>query len=107
MLRNEKVRLYSETGTVDFADIEKLEEQLRTIHNKLFDAYIVEIAEEINLLEEEKPKNLTAVKEMISNFNERLAEIEQLHQEKIRKHGASKDPLDLSDIDKLKINYKQ
>ncbi|WP_115703415.1 SidE phosphodiesterase domain-containing protein [Legionella sainthelensi] len=102
LLRNEKVRLYSETGTVDFADIEKLEEQLRTIHNKLYDAYIVEIAEEINLLEEEKPKNLTAVKEMISNFNERLAEIEQLHQEKIRKHGASKDPLDLSDIDKLK-----
>ncbi|KTD66612.1 hypothetical protein Lsan_0557 [Legionella santicrucis] len=102
LLRNEKVRLYSETDTLDFADIEKLEEQLRTIHNKLYDAYIIETAEEINLLEEEKPKNLTAVKEMISNFNERLAEVEQLRQEKIRKHGASKDPLDLSDIDKLK-----
>ncbi|KTC87099.1 hypothetical protein Lcin_1618, partial [Legionella cincinnatiensis] len=102
LLRNEKVRLYSETGIVDFADIEKLEGQLRIIHNKLYDAYIVAIAEEINILEEEKPKNLTDVKEMIASFNERLAEVEQLRQEKIRKHGASKDSLDLSDIDKLK-----
>ncbi|ARB92352.1 SidE phosphodiesterase domain-containing protein [Legionella longbeachae] len=106
LLRNEKVRLYSETGTVDLADIEKLTEQLGVIHNKLYDAFVVEIAEELNILAEEKPKNLNDVKEMISSFNERLAEIEQLHQEKIKKHGASKEPLDLSDIDKLKAQLQ-
>ncbi|KTD63773.1 hypothetical protein Lsan_1206 [Legionella santicrucis] len=102
VLRNEKVRLYSETDTVDFADVEKLEEQLRTIHNKLYDAYVVKVTEKIDLLEDKKPKNLTAVKEMISSFNEQLAEVEQLRQEKIRKHGTSKAPLNLSDVDGLK-----
>ncbi|KTD56891.1 hypothetical protein Lsai_1868 [Legionella sainthelensi] len=102
VLRNEKARLYSEAETVDFTDIDKSEEQLRTIHNKLYDAYIVKVVEEINKLEEEKPKNLAAVKKMISSFNERLTEVEQLRQEKTRKHGASKELLDLSDVDALK-----
>ncbi|KTC86225.1 hypothetical protein Lcin_1685 [Legionella cincinnatiensis] len=102
VLRNEKARLYSEAETVDFTDVEKLEEQLGAIHNKLYDAYIAKITEELELLEEKKPKNLTAIKEMISSFNERMTEVEQLRQEKIRKHGASKDPLDLSDVDALK-----
>ncbi|ARB93178.1 SidE phosphodiesterase domain-containing protein [Legionella longbeachae] len=102
VLRNEKARLDSQAQSVDFTDAEKLEEQLRTIHTKLYDAYVVEVAEEINILEEDKPKNLTAVKKMISSFNERLAEVEQLRQEKTKIHGASTDPLNLSDVDALK-----
>ncbi|KTD13208.1 hypothetical protein Lgra_0930, partial [Legionella gratiana] len=106
LLRNEKSRLESEGEKVDFADVEKLEEQLRTIHNKLYDAYVVAITEEIEILEEEKPKNLSAVKDMISSFNERLAEVKQLHEEKIKKHGTSKDSLDLSDVNQLKAQLQ-
>ncbi|VEB33325.1 Homologous to SidE substrate of Dot/Icm secretion system [Legionella sainthelensi] len=102
VLRNERAQMHIGTGKIDFTDVEKLEEQLRTIHSKLYDAYVVEVAEEINSLEEETPKNLTAVKEMISSFNDRLAEVEQLRQEKTRKHETSKEPLNLSDIDALK-----
>ncbi|KTD06700.1 hypothetical protein Lgra_2538, partial [Legionella gratiana] len=101
LLRNEKARLQSETETVDFTDVEKLEEQLRTIHNKLYDAYVAKVTEKITLLEQEKPKNLTAVKKIIFSFNERLAEVEQLRQEKRRIHEAATDPLNLSDIDGL------
>ncbi|KTD66610.1 hypothetical protein Lsan_0555 [Legionella santicrucis] len=102
VLRNKRVQMHTGVGKIDFTEVEKLEEQLRTIHNKLYDAYVVKVAEEIGLLEEEKPKNLTAVKEMISSFHERLAEVEQLRQEKIRKHGTSEDSLNLSDVDGLK-----
>ncbi|HBD7398283.1 SidE phosphodiesterase domain-containing protein [Legionella longbeachae] len=106
LLRHERAQMHLGAEKIDFTDIEKIEKKLRPLHEKLYDAYVVEVAEEINILAEEKPKNLTAVKEMISSFNERLAEIEQLHQEKIRKHGASKEPLDLSDIDKLKAQLQ-
>ncbi len=39
---------------------------------------------------------------MVSNFYAMSADIEQLRQEKIKEHGESKDPIDMSDIDKLK-----
>ncbi|KTC91866.1 SidE phosphodiesterase domain-containing protein [Legionella cincinnatiensis] len=102
VLRHKRAQMHTEAGKIDFTEVEKLEDQLRTIHNKLYDAYVGEVAEEINSLEEKKPKNLTSVKEMISGFNERMTEVEQLRQEKTRKHGASKDPLELSDVDALK-----
>lgn len=102
LLRNEKIRMHTGSEKVDFSDIAQLEAQLQKIHTKLYDAYLVELTKEISALVKEKPKNLADVKRMVSNFYAMSADIEQLRQEKIKEHGESKDPIDMSDIDKLK-----
>ncbi|KTD66611.1 SidE protein [Legionella santicrucis] len=108
LLRHEKTLLHSEAERVDFADIEKLEEQLRILHNKLYDAYVVQVTKEIDLLEQEKPKNLADVKRIISRFYGQLAEVKQLHQEKIKKQETFKDdPLNLSATDGLNDRLQQ
>ncbi|HAT1867929.1 T4SS effector NAD-dependent ubiquitin ligase SidE [Legionella pneumophila] len=102
LLRNEKIRMHTGSEKVDFSDIAQLEAQLQKIHTKLYDAYLVELTKEISALAKEKPKNLADVKSMVSNFYARSADLEQLRQEKLKEHGESKDPIDMSDIDKLK-----
>ncbi|WP_115711424.1 SidE phosphodiesterase domain-containing protein [Legionella sainthelensi] len=107
LLRHEKTLLRSPDKTVEFDDIEKLEAQLHILHNKLYDAYAVQITNEIDLLEQKKPKNLAEVKKTISIFNENLAEVNQLHQERVKKYETFKEPLNLSDIDGLKGRLQQ
>ncbi|KTC91865.1 SidE protein, partial [Legionella cincinnatiensis] len=107
LLRHEKALLHSAAEIVDFADVEKVEKQLRTSYDKLYDAYVVQVTKEIALLEQEKPKNLAAVKRTISKFNEQLVEVEHLHQEKIKKHETFTDPLNCSDIDGLNGRLQQ
>ncbi|QEY50411.1 SidE phosphodiesterase domain-containing protein [Legionella longbeachae] len=107
LLRHEKALLHYGDKAIDFADIEKLEEQLHVLHNKLCDAYVLQITKGIDILEHKKPKNLVDVKKNISRFYEQLAEVNQLHQEKIKKHETFKDPLEHSDIDGLKTRLQQ
>jgi effector protein SdeA len=54
-----------------------------------------------------KPKNQTELKAKIAKFFDTTADIEALRNERIKKHGSSKDPLDLSDLDKLSGNLQR
>ncbi|HAU1643998.1 TPA: T4SS effector NAD-dependent ubiquitin ligase SdeA [Legionella pneumophila] len=107
VLRNEKIRMHVGTDKVDFSDIEKLEQQIQVIDTKLTDAYLLEVTKQISALENEKPKNQTELKTKIAAFLDRTADIETLRNDRIKKHGSSKDPLDLSDLDKLSGNLQR
>ncbi|HAT8718441.1 TPA: NAD-dependent ubiquitin ligase, partial [Legionella pneumophila] len=74
---------------------------------KLANAYLLEVTKQISALESEKPKNQSELKTKIAAFLDRTADIETLRKEKIKKHGSSKDPLDLSDLDKLSGNLQR
>ncbi|KTD06697.1 Dot/Icm substrate SidE [Legionella gratiana] len=102
LLRNEKERLHVGTDKIDFADIEKLEEQSRELHNELYNAYVAEVTKQIVTIETERTQKIPDVSKMILSFYDQLAEVEQLHQEKIKKQDTSKDSLDISDIEGLK-----
>ncbi|HBD7397249.1 SidE phosphodiesterase domain-containing protein [Legionella longbeachae] len=102
LLRNEKARMHEGTDKIDFADIEKLEDQLELLTNTLHNAYRAEIIKQIAVLETERSKKLPDISKMISGLHDQLAEVDRLHQTKLKKHGASKDPLDISDIEALK-----
>ncbi|HAT6973468.1 TPA: NAD-dependent ubiquitin ligase, partial [Legionella pneumophila] len=106
VLRNEKIRMHSGTDKVDFSDIEKLEKQIQVIDTKLADAYLLEVTKQVSALENEKPKNQPELKSKIVKFFDTTADIEVLRNERIEKHGSSKDPLDLSDLDKLSGNLQ-
>ncbi|GAN24153.1 dot/Icm substrate protein [Legionella pneumophila] len=107
VLRNEKIRMHVGTDKVDFSDIEKLEQQIKVMDTKLADAYLLEVTKQISALENEKPKNQTELKTKIAAFIDRTADIETLRNDRIKKHGSSKDPLDLSDLDKLSGNLER
>ncbi|MGX6641426.1 T4SS effector NAD-dependent ubiquitin ligase SdeA [Legionella pneumophila] len=107
VLRNEKIRMHVGTDKVDFSDIEKLEQQIQVMDTKLADAYLLEVTKQVSALENEKPKNQTELKTKISAFLDRTADIEVLRNDRIKKHGSSKDPLDLSDLDKLSGNLQR
>ncbi|CZG84597.1 TPA: T4SS effector NAD-dependent ubiquitin ligase SdeA [Legionella pneumophila subsp. pneumophila] len=107
VLRNEKIRMHVGTDKVDFSDIEKLEQQIKVMDTKLADAYLLEVTKQISALENEKPKNQTELKTKIAAFIDRTADIETLRNDRIKKHGSSKDPLDLSDLDKLSGNLQR
>ncbi|HAT1596058.1 TPA: NAD-dependent ubiquitin ligase, partial [Legionella pneumophila] len=106
VLRNEKIRMHSGTDKVDFSDIEKLEKQIQVIDTKLADAYLLEVTKQVSDLGNAKPKNQTELKAKIAKFFDTTADIEALRNERIKKHGSSKDPLDLSDLDKLSGNLQ-
>ncbi|HBD9413178.1 TPA: NAD-dependent ubiquitin ligase, partial [Legionella pneumophila] len=107
VLRNEKIRMHSGTDKVDFSDIEKLEKQIQVIDTKLADAYLLEVTKQVSDLGNAKPKNQTELKSKIATFFDTTADIEALRNERIKKHGSSKDPLDLSDLDKLSGNLQR
>ncbi|HDV5828367.1 TPA: NAD-dependent ubiquitin ligase [Legionella pneumophila] len=107
VLRNEKIRMHSGTDKVDFSDIEKLEQQIQVMDTKLANAYLLEVTKQVSALENEKPKNQSELKTKIATFLDRTADIEVLRNERIKKHGSSKDPLDLSDLDKLSGNLQR
>ncbi|MFO8703577.1 septation initiation protein, partial [Legionella pneumophila serogroup 2] len=95
------------TDKVDFSDIEKLEKQIQVIDTKLADAYLLEVTKQVSDLGNTKPKNQTELKAKIAKFFDTTADIEALRNERIKKHGSSKDPLDLSDLDKLSGNLQR
>ncbi|CZH66772.1 Dot/Icm substrate protein [Legionella pneumophila] len=95
------------TDKVDFSDIEKLEQQLQEMDTKLANAYLLEVTKQISALESEKPKNQSELKTKIAAFLDRTTDIETLRNDRIKKHGSSKDPLDLSDLDKLSGNLQR
>ncbi|HDS3858274.1 TPA: NAD-dependent ubiquitin ligase [Legionella pneumophila] len=100
LLHNEKVRMHSKTDTIDFSDIEKLEQQIQVMDTKLTDAYLLAVTRQISALES-TPKNQSELKAKIATFFDTITEIDMLRNERIKKYGASKDPRDLSDLDKL------
>ncbi|HAT7844784.1 TPA: SidE phosphodiesterase domain-containing protein, partial [Legionella pneumophila] len=107
VLRNEKIRMHVGTDKVDFSDIEKLEQQIQVMDTKLADAYLLEVTKQISALENEKPKNQTELKTKIAAFLDRTADIEAFRNDRVKKHGSSTDPLDLSDLDKLSGNLQR
>ncbi|HAU0842837.1 TPA: NAD-dependent ubiquitin ligase, partial [Legionella pneumophila] len=107
VLRNEKIRMHVGTDKVDFSDIEKLEQQIQVMDAKLADAYLLEVTKQISALDNTKPKNQTELKTKIAAFIDRTTDIETLRNDRIKKHGSSKDPLDLSDLDKLSGNLQR
>ncbi|HAT8178249.1 TPA: T4SS effector NAD-dependent ubiquitin ligase SdeA [Legionella pneumophila] len=107
VLRNEKARMHSGSDKVDFSDIEKLEQQLPVMDTKLYDAYLLEVTKQVSELDNAKPKNQSELKSKIAKFFDTTADIEVLRNERIKKHGSSTDPLDLSDLDKLSGNLQR
>ncbi|HHI5302856.1 TPA: septation initiation protein, partial [Legionella pneumophila] len=82
-------------------------QQIQVMDTKLTDAYLLEVTKQISALENAKPKNQTELKTKIAAFLDRTADIETLRNDRIKKHGSSKDPLDLSDLDKLSGNLQR
>ncbi|HAT9731532.1 TPA: NAD-dependent ubiquitin ligase, partial [Legionella pneumophila subsp. pneumophila] len=107
VLRNEKIRMHVGTDKVDFSDIAKLEQQIQVMDAKLADAYLLEVTKQISALDNTKPKNQTELKTKIAAFIDRTTDIETLRNDRIKKHGSSTDPLDLSDLDKLSGNLQR
>ncbi|HAU0149688.1 TPA: NAD-dependent ubiquitin ligase, partial [Legionella pneumophila] len=97
LLHNEKVRMHSKTDTIDFSDIEKLEQQIQVMDTKLADAYLLAVTKQISALES-IPKDQSELKAKIATFFDTITEIEMLYNERIKKHNSSTDPLDLSDL---------
>ncbi len=98
-LRNEKARVVSGS---DFTDVEGFERQLQEMHPKLYAAFVTTLTAEIEDLATEKPRNLQSLNVLITRFNELSADVEKMHQEKIKLHGTSTDPLSIDDVTKLK-----
>jgi effector protein SdeA len=102
-LRNEKARVLPGS---DFADVENLEQQLKDIYPKLYDAFVATLTKNIDNFASSKPLNLLDLKDKIAIFDKYLGDVDKLQQEKVMKHGAASEPLDMADVDGLKTKLQ-
>ncbi|KXB28036.1 septation initiation protein, partial [Legionella pneumophila] len=100
----EKIRMHTDKEkAVDFSDIEALEKRLQETQPKLYPTLVEEATKGIKDLEK-LPKKITFddIKSITSKINGYLETLEFIRNERIKKHGDSTEPLDMSDLDKLK-----
>ncbi|CZH60899.1 Dot/Icm substrate protein [Legionella pneumophila] len=104
LLRNEKIRMHTDKDkAVDFSDIEALEKRLQEAQPNLYPSLVEGTTKGIQELEK-IPKSISFddVKSMTSKINGYLETLEFIRNERVKKHGESTEPLDMSDLDKLK-----
>ncbi|HAT8178248.1 TPA: septation initiation protein, partial [Legionella pneumophila] len=104
LLRNEKIRMHTDKDkAVDFSDIEALEKRLQDAQPNLYplleEGTIKGIQELAKI-----PKSISFddIKSMTSKIHGYLETLEFIRNERVKKHGESTEPLDMSDLDKLK-----
>lgn len=104
LLRNEKVRMHTDTEhAVEFSDIEPLEARVQVAQAKLVPALLAETSVQVATLEViPKDRTVNEIKTKTKTVHDSLAAIEFLRTERIKNHGDSKEPLDMSDLDGLK-----
>ncbi|HAU1682420.1 TPA: NAD-dependent ubiquitin ligase, partial [Legionella pneumophila] len=103
-LRSEKSRIHDDKEkAVEFSDIEVLEKRVQNAQPKLLTALLEQTTRDITALVK-IPRKLTFedIKSMTSKLNSYLETLEFIRNERIKNHGASPEPLDMSDLDGLK-----
>ncbi|HAT9215936.1 TPA: Dot/Icm T4SS effector SdeC/LaiC [Legionella pneumophila subsp. pneumophila] len=104
LLRNEKIRMHTDKDkAVDFSDIEALEKRLQDVQSKLPTQLLEQTSKDVAKLAK-MPEKITFndIKSMTSKMNNYLETLELIRNDRIKKHAGSTDPLDMSDLDKLK-----
>ncbi|WP_061504023.1 SidE phosphodiesterase domain-containing protein [Legionella pneumophila] len=104
LLRNEKIRMHTDKGkAVDFSDIEALEKRLQEAQPKLLTQLLEQTSKDVTKLVKIPEKlTFTIIKSMTSKIKEQMDILELVRNERIKQHGGSTEPLDMSDLDKLK-----
>ncbi|HIC7379933.1 TPA: septation initiation protein, partial [Legionella pneumophila] len=103
-LRSEKSRIHDDKEkVVEFSDIEALEKRVQNAQPKLLTALLEKTTRDITALVK-IPRKLTFedIKSMTSKLNSYLETLEFIRNERIKNHGESPEPLDMSDLDGLK-----
>ncbi|MDW9068398.1 SidE phosphodiesterase domain-containing protein [Legionella pneumophila] len=104
LLRNEKIRMHTDKGkAVDFSDIEALEKRLQEAQPKLLTQLLEQTSKDVaKLVKIPEKLTFTIIKSMTSKIKEQMDILELVRNERIKQHGGSTEPLDMSDLDKLK-----
>ncbi|AMP96019.1 SidE phosphodiesterase domain-containing protein [Legionella pneumophila] len=104
LLRNEKIRMHTDKDkAVDFSDIEALEKRLQDAQPKLYPTLVEEATKGIkDLAKIPESISFDDIKSITSKINGFLETLEFIRNERIKNHGESTDPLDMSDLDQLK-----
>ncbi|HAU1193400.1 TPA: NAD-dependent ubiquitin ligase, partial [Legionella pneumophila] len=103
-LRSEKSRIHDDKEkAVEFSDIEALEKRVQNAQPKLLTALLEQTTRDITALVK-IPRKLTFedIKSMTSKLNSYLETLEFIRNERIKNHGESLEPLNMSDLDGLK-----
>ncbi|WAI63640.1 SidE phosphodiesterase domain-containing protein [Legionella pneumophila] len=104
LLRNEKIRMHTDKDkAVDFSDIEALEKRLQEAQPKLLTQLLEQTSKDVaKLVKIPEKLTFTIIKSMTSKIKEQMDILELVRNERIKQHGGSTEPLDMSDLDKLK-----
>ncbi|HCJ4066208.1 TPA: NAD-dependent ubiquitin ligase [Legionella pneumophila] len=104
LLRNEKIRMHTDKDkAVDFSDIEALEKRLQETQPKLLTQLLEQTSKDVaKLVKIPEKLTFTIIKSMKSKIKEQMDILELARNERIKQHGTSTEPLDMSDLDKLK-----
>ncbi|HHT9917633.1 TPA: SidE phosphodiesterase domain-containing protein [Legionella pneumophila] len=104
LLRNEKIRMHTDKDkAVDFSDIEALEKRLQETQPKLLTQLLEQTSKDVaKLVKIPEKLTFTIIKSMTSKIKEQMDILELARNERIKQHGTSTEPLDMSDLDKLK-----
>ncbi|MFO9008213.1 SidE phosphodiesterase domain-containing protein [Legionella pneumophila serogroup 1] len=104
LLRNEKIRMHTDKDkAVDFSDIEALEKRLQETQPKLLTQLLEQTSKDVaKLVKIPEKMTFTIIKSMTSKIKEQMDILELVRNERIKQHGGSTEPLDMSDLDKLK-----
>ncbi|HHT9952613.1 TPA: SidE phosphodiesterase domain-containing protein [Legionella pneumophila] len=104
LLRNEKIRMHTDKDkAVDFSDIEALEKRLQETQPKLLTQLLEQTSKDVaKLVKIPEKLTFTIIKSMTSKIKEQMDILELVRNERIKQHGTSTEPLDMSDLDKLK-----
>ncbi|HAT7004515.1 TPA: NAD-dependent ubiquitin ligase [Legionella pneumophila] len=103
LLRNEKIRMHTDKDkAVDFSDIEALEKRLQDTQPKLLTQLFEQTSKDIAKVKIPEKLTFTIIKSMTSKIKEQMDILELVRNERIKQHGTSTEPLDMSDLDKLK-----
>ncbi|HHR5049670.1 TPA: SidE phosphodiesterase domain-containing protein [Legionella pneumophila] len=104
LLRNEKIRMHTDKDkAVDFSDIEALEKRLQETQPKLLTQLLEQTSKDVaKLVKIPEKLTFTIIKSMKSKIKEQMDILELARNERIKQHGTSTEPLDMSDLDNLK-----
>ena len=106
-LKDEKTRMHIDKETaVEFSDIEALEGRLQGTQPKLINALVEKAAVDISKLEKMKITTFPDIARATTVLNQHLKMLEFISQERVKLHGDSVDPLEISDVNALKARLQ-
>ena len=106
-LKEEKTRMHTDKETaVEFSDIAALEGRLQRAQPKLINDLVAKAAADITKLEKMKMPSFRDIATATTLLNQHLKVLEFISQERVKLHGDSVAPLDMSDVNALKARLQ-